>query len=95
MTSAANAQQAQARVYSVPTATFTIGGRTVNLGETLAEIIADFTNGVSPFGGLPIYFARLEAGGTQSAANSLVGDDGLPTFGGTVGSPGDPVAAGD
>ncbi|MGI9297758.1 MAG: hypothetical protein ACR2QC_07660 [Gammaproteobacteria bacterium] len=88
-TTAANAQEARAQVYSKPTANFSIFGRTVDLDETLVEIIADFTGGVSPFAAFDSYWARIDSDGGFTAAGQVVGNDGLPTFGG------DPVAAGN
>ncbi|MGI9296891.1 MAG: hypothetical protein ACR2QC_03220 [Gammaproteobacteria bacterium] len=87
-TTAANAQEARARVYSVPTTTFEIGGRTVNLGETLAEIVDDFTGGIFPNNGLGLAFRKLNLDGSETAANINVDGDGLPIFG-------TPVAAGE
>ncbi|MGI9298192.1 MAG: hypothetical protein ACR2QC_09880, partial [Gammaproteobacteria bacterium] len=85
-TTAANAQQAEAQVYSVPTDTFLSGGRTVNLGAPLTTIMSVFANGASFSNGFGQFLARLEGGNILAANPNL--DNGLPTFGA-------PVAMGD
>ncbi len=88
-TTMANAQEAEAQVYSTPTDSFTIGGRTVDLDETLATIMSVFANGASFSNGFGQYFIRPNSSGSSTAAGANLDNRGLPTFGG------DPVVEGN
>ncbi len=100
-TTAANAQPAQparAQVYSTPDTTFSISGRTVNLGETLVEIIADVAGNPVNYGALSNVLRKIDSadgslslpsGADQSDPGTGAVQNGLPAFGGTVVARGD------
>ncbi|MGI9297960.1 MAG: hypothetical protein ACR2QC_08685 [Gammaproteobacteria bacterium] len=88
-TSAANAQEAEAQVYSIPTDTFTVSGRTVNLGEPLLSIIASVAGDPVNFGALANVVNRIDplTGNTVGPETGGL-QNGLPVFLGTVAAKG-------
>ncbi len=88
-TTAANAQEAEAQVYSIPTDTFTVSGRTVNLGEPLLSIIASVAGDPVNFGALANVVNRIDplTGNTVGPETGGL-QNGLPVFLGTVAAKG-------
>ncbi len=81
---AANAQEAEAQVYTTPTATFIVGGNTVDLSDPLATIVPS----IGSAGVLALYVSLLSPSGSMSPDDPIPPDN-LPTFGGAVVKGGD------
>ncbi|MGI9298180.1 MAG: hypothetical protein ACR2QC_09820 [Gammaproteobacteria bacterium] len=86
---AANAQEAEAQVYTEPTATFVAGGNTVDLSDPLTTVVSDIIGAGRSGVLLGLYVSLLSPASGGTSPDNTIPADNLPTFGGVAVKRGD------